>query len=455
MHSLKIKELTSIMSTFKTTVLKNFSNYRLISLIGLSIITAAAVLSINTAPSAHRKEVQLPLITTPHVVLKTLKPAAVIKDIVLPPTYEYTVKKGDTLSEIFAHLNLSQSDVKSIMAADLNSLQIDNLRPNDILRFWVADSGHRLNKVQLQFNVAHMINYTRDKNNNFDVKEITLPGIWREKVITGEIHGSFSLSAQKAGLSYSDIHEIMAIFKDKLNFSLDLKTGDRFDVVTKAKYINNQASGDTEIQAIRIYTNKQQFSAYLSSDGNFYDQHGESLQPAFLRYPTAKRFRISSPFNPHRRHPVTGRIQPHNGVDFAAPTGTPVLATGDGVVTRVTNHPYAGRYVVIKHSANYSTRYLHNSRILVKVGQRVKRGQEIALSGSTGRVTGPHIHYELLVKGKPVNPLTAKIPLAASVSHQQKKAFELDVVQYNRLMQQPLTDQKNDLQLVLNEPKDS
>ena len=443
------------MSTFKTTVLKNFSNYRLISLIGLSIITAAAVLSINTTPSAHRTEVQLPLITTPHVVLKTLKPAAVIKDIVLPPTYEYTVKKGDTLSEIFAHLNLSQSDVKSIMAADLNSLQIDNLRPNDILRFWIADSDHRLNKVQLQFNVAHMINYTRDKNNNFDVKEITLPGIWREKVITGEIHGSFSLSAQKAGLSYSDIHEIMAIFKDKLNFSLDLKTGDRFDVVTKAKYINNQASGDTEIQAIRIYTNKQQLSAYLSSDGNFYDQHGESLQPAFLRYPTAKRFRISSPFNPHRRHPVTGRIQPHNGVDFAAPTGTPVLATGDGVVTRVTNHPYAGRYVVIKYSANYSTRYLHNSRILVKVGQRVKRGQEIALSGSTGRVTGPHIHYELLVKGKPVNPLTAKIPLAASVSHQQKKAFELDVVQYNRLMQQPLTDQKNDLQLVLNEPKDS
>ena len=443
------------MSTFKTTVLKNFSNYRLISLIGLSIITAAAVLSINTTPSAHRTEVQLPLITTPHVVLKTLKPAAVIKDIVLPPTYEYTVKKGDTLSEIFAHLNLSQSDVKSIMAADLNSLQIDNLRPNDILRFWIADSDHRLNKVQLQFHVAHMINYTRDKNNNFDVKEITLPGIWREKVITGEIHGSFSLSAQKAGLSYSDIHEIMAIFKDKLNFSLDLKTGDRFDVVTKAKYINNQASGDTEIQAIRIYTNKQQLSAYLSSDGNFYDQHGESLQPAFLRYPTAKRFRISSPFNPHRRHPVTGRIQPHNGVDFAAPTGTPVLATGDGVVTRVTNHPYAGRYVVIKHSANYSTRYLHNSRILVKVGQRVKRGQEIALSGSTGRVTGPHIHYELLVKGKPVNPLTAKIPLAASVSHQQKKAFELDVVQYNRLMQQPLTDQKNDLQLVLNEPKDS
>ncbi|SMY36442.1 Murein DD-endopeptidase MepM [Photobacterium malacitanum] len=442
------------MSTFKTTVLTNFLNYRFISLIGLSIITAAAVFSINTTPSIHNKEIQLPLVTTPQVVLKTLTPAAVTKDIVLPPTYEYKVKNGDTLSEIFAQLNLPQADVKDIMAADLNSLQIDNLRPNDILRFWVTDSNHRLNKVQLQFNVAHMIDYTREKNNDFSVKEITLPGVWREKVISGEIHGSFSSSAKKAGLSYTDIHEIMAIFKDKLNFDRDLKTGDRFEVVNKAKYVNNQASGDTELQAVRLYTNKQQFSAYLNSDGNFYDQNGESLQRAFLRYPTAKRFRVSSQFNPYRRHPVTGRIQPHNGVDFAAPSGTPVLATGDGVVTRVTNHPYAGRYVVIKHSANYSTRYLHNSRILVKVGQRVKRGQEIALSGRSGRVTGPHIHYEFLVRGKPVNPLTAKIPLAASVSHQQKKEFELDVAQYNRLMRLPLTHQSSDIKVAVNEPKD-
>ncbi|OBU13894.1 peptidase M23 [Photobacterium aquimaris] len=442
------------MSTFKTTVLTNFVNYRFISLIGLSIITAAAVFSINTTPSIHNKEIQLPLVTTPQVVLKSLTPAAVTKDIVLPPTYEYEVKNGDTLSEIFAQLNLPQTDVKDIMAADLNSLQIDNLRPNDILRFWVTDSNHRLNKVQLQFNVAHMIDYTREKNNDFSVKEITLPGVWREKVISGEIHGSFSSSAKKAGLSYTDIHEIMAIFKDKLNFDHDLKTGDRFEVVSKAKYVNNQASGDTELQAVRLYTNKQQFSAYLNSDGNFYDQNGESLQRAFLRYPTAKRFRVSSQFNPYRRHPVTGRIQPHNGVDFAAPSGTPVLATGDGVVTRVTNHPYAGRYVVIKHSANYSTRYLHNSRILVKVGQRVKRGQEIALSGRSGRVTGPHIHYEFLVRGKPVNPLTAKIPLAASVSHQQKKEFKLDVAQYNRLMRLPLTHKSSDIKVAVNEPKD-
>ena len=443
------------MFTLKTTVLTNFVNYRLIGLLGLSIITTAAVLSINTTSSAHHKEVQLPLITTPKVVLNTLTPAAVIKNIILPPTYEYEVKQGDTLSEIFSRLNLPQADVKDIMAADLNSLQIDNLRPNDILRFWVADSNHRLNKVQLQFNVAHTIDYTRDKNNDFDVKEVTLPGVWREKVINGNIHGSFITSAKKAGLSHSEINEILAIFKDKLNFTQDVKAGDRFEIVSKAKYVNDQASGDTELQAIRIYTKKHQYSAYLSSDGNFYDQNGESLQRAFLRYPTTKRFRISSPFNPYRRHPVTGRIQPHNGVDFAAPTGTPVLATSDGVVTRVTNHPYAGRYVVIKHSANYSTRYLHNSRILVKVGQRVKRGQKIALSGSTGRVTGPHIHYELLVRGKPVNPLTAKIPLAASVSHQQKKAFELDVVQYNRLMQQPLPPKESEIQVASNDPKDS
>lgn len=434
------------MSTLKTTILSKFINFRYISLAGISLITVAAVLSINTTSTPHKQtEVQLPISITPEVVLPALSPKAMKKTVNIPPSYEYKIKKGDTLSEIFSRLSIPYSDVQSIMEADLNTLQIDKLKPGNILRFWINESDHQLNKLELEFSLAQRIDYIRTKNGNFDVKEITLPGVWRETVATGTIHGSFSASVRKVGVSHSETQEIMSILKDKLNFSRDLKSGDSFEVVTKRKYIKGQATGDSDLQAIRIYTGKRYITAYLHSDGNFYDENGDSLQRAFLRYPTAKFYRISSPFNPNRVHPVTGRRQPHNGVDFAAPSGTPVLATGDGVVTLVTNHPYAGRYVVIKHSANYSTRYLHNSRILVKKGQHVKRGQEIAISGSTGRVTGPHIHYEFLIRGKAVNPMTAKIPLAASVPRKEKKEFEGEVAKYNTLIKQSLEQDKNQI----------
>lgn len=439
------------MSTFKTTILSKFINSRYITLAGISLLTVAAALSINTSTTQHKPtQVQLPISTTPEVVLKALSPKEMKKTVELPPSYEYKIQKGDTLSEIFDRLSIPYSTIQDIMEADLNTLQIDKLKPGNTLRFWINESDHKLNKLELEFSLAQRIDYIRQKDGSFDVKEITLPGVWHESVATGSIHGSFTASARKAGLSHSEIQEIMSLLKDKVNFNRDLKAGDFFEVVTKRKYIQNHLTGDSELQAIRIYNGKSLISAYLHSDGNFYDQNGESLQRAFLRYPypASKHFRISSPFNPNRVHPVTGRRQPHNGVDFATPSGTPVLATGDGVVTLVTNHPYAGRYVVIKHSANYSTRYLHNSRILVKQGQHVKRGQEIALSGQTGRVTGPHIHYEFLIRGKAVNPMTAKIPLAASVPHKEKKEFELQVAQYNKLMKQALETDKNQIAIV-------
>ncbi|GAL03962.1 cell wall endopeptidase family M23/M37 [Photobacterium aphoticum] len=120
-----------------------------------------------------------------------------------------------------------------------------------------------------------------------------------------------------------------------------------------------------------------------------------------------------------------------------------MLATGDGVVIQTVSHPYAGKYVVIQHGTNYRTRYLHNSRILVKKGQKVSRGQRIALAGATGRVTGPHIHYEFLIRNKPVNPLTAKIPMASSVPSKEKKQFEASVAQYNAMMDKGESNEKS------------
>ncbi|MDW2276950.1 peptidoglycan DD-metalloendopeptidase family protein, partial [Vibrio sp. 1074] len=122
-------------------------------------------------------------------------------------------------------------------------------------------------------------------------------------------------------------------------------------------------------------------------------------------------------------HPVTGRVAPHNGTDFAVPTGTPVVSTGDGTVIMTRKHPYAGNYVVVEHGNKYKTRYLHLSKILVKKGQKVSRGQRIGLSGKTGRVTGPHLHYELIEYGRPVNAMRANIPMASSVPKKEMATF--------------------------------
>ncbi|MCC5854029.1 MAG: peptidoglycan DD-metalloendopeptidase family protein, partial [Alkalimonas sp.] len=177
------------------------------------------------------------------------------------------------------------------------------------------------------------------------------------------------------------------------------------------------------IEGIRLFNRRQQLTAFLHENGQYYDAEGNSLQRAFMRIPLQREFRISSPFNPRRLHPVTRRVSPHNGTDFATPTGTPVLAAADGVVIRVENHPFAGRYIEIQHHGQYKTRYLHLDRALVRNGQRVERGQRIALSGATGRVTGPHLHYELHVNNRPVNPMTANIPLAQPIPDEGRDAF--------------------------------
>ncbi|WP_246201537.1 peptidoglycan DD-metalloendopeptidase family protein [Budvicia diplopodorum] len=133
---------------------------------------------------------------------------------------------------------------------------------------------------------------------------------------------------------------------------------------------------------------------------------------ALLRYPTAQPFKITSEFNPHRVNPVTRRSSPHEGIDFSIPIGSAVVSTGAGEVVIAKFSRSAGNYIVIKHADNYQTQYMHLSKLLVKEGQNIKQGQQIALSGNSGRSTGPHLHYELLVNNKPVNPLAAGMSMA-------------------------------------------
>lgn len=350
------------------------------------------------------------------------------------PTMDYQIEKGDTLSTIFDDLNLGQKVMYQILEADENVLAFDTLMPGNELKFWLNPKNGQLDKLELYYNPAQQVIFSRVDASHFEFKEIQVPGKWVETPIGGEISGSFSSSAIKAGATPAEAYTIVNLLKEKINFSRDLRTGDTFELVRRTQFIDGKPTGNTEISSVRINNRGNVTAIYLFDDGIYYMANGENLQRAFNRYPTKRHYRISSPFNPRRLHPVTGRISPHNGVDFATPVGTPIYATGDGVVTTVKNHRYAGKYVVIKHSNKYSTRYLHLSRYKVHKGQHVKRGQLIAYSGATGRITGPHLHFEFRVYNRPTNPLTVRIPMAKHIAAKDKNKFKKIIARNNKML---------------------
>ncbi|WLD58252.1 peptidoglycan DD-metalloendopeptidase family protein [Salinispirillum sp. LH 10-3-1] len=383
------------------------------------VVAVAAFFTPSSADgTAQPPEDQLAMILAPEAL--SLQPPLGLPG---PTEMRYTVQSGDTLSTIFDRLGLGQTVMYQILGADEAILALDTIRPGQTLWMRFSPENLALEEMELFIHAGNRILYRRVNDTLFEYEELITDGEWHNELVSGEIAGIFYLSAQRAGLSIAETATVTSIFQDRLDFARSIQAGDRFQVVRSVQYVDGEPTGQTRIESARIQRRNQEHSAFLFSDGRYYDSEGQSLARAFMRLPMSRQYRISSSFNPRRVHPVTGRIAPHNGTDFAMPIGTPVLTTGDGVVTRVGNHPFAGRYVEIQHGGQYKTRYLHLDRVLVNRGQTVTRGQRIALSGNTGRSTGPHLHFELHVNGRPVNPMTANIPLAQSVPDEDYPEF--------------------------------
>jgi murein DD-endopeptidase len=358
-----------------------------------------------------------------------------VEEPVRESVQEYLIKDGDTLGAIFTQHQISQTTLHQVMEADEQILALDIIRPGYKLTFSFNEDWS-LGEMELYIHPARQILYRRVDANNFEFEEKIHPGTWVQQTIAGDIRGSFFLSAQRVGLSEAEIANITDLLKTRLNFRREMRLGDTFQVVRTQQFVGEEFTGQSQILGVRILCGKRGYDAFLFSDGKYYDSEGNSLIRAFTRYPFKGTYRLTSSFNPKRRHPVTGRIAPHNGADFGMPTGTAIHAPGDGVVTRTMTHRFAGKYIEIRHNDRYSTRYLHLNKILVRKGQTVKRGDLIARSGNTGRSTGPHLHYEFHINGRPVNPLTAPIPLLASIPKDQRQTFKFKVAELVALMDQ-------------------
>nr|MDT0252277.1 peptidoglycan DD-metalloendopeptidase family protein [Endozoicomonas sp.] len=227
--------------------------------------------------------------------------------------------------------------------------------------------------------------------------------------IGGEIQHSFYASAKAAGLSLSVMSEFANIFQWQLDFSREIHRGDRFDILLE-KVSGDRLADEPRILAAWIYQQRRTLTAIRHSDGGYYTQEGKRLGRSFLRLPFEKEYSVSSGFALSRQHPIVGQIRPHKGTDWAVSVGTPVITAADGIVVEsVVNHPTAGNYIEIQHGRRYVTRYLHLSQLKVKAGQQVRRGDVIGLSGNTGLSTGPHLHYEMYVDGRPVDAMKTQL----------------------------------------------
>ncbi len=335
----------------------------------------------------------------------------------------WVIQAGDTLSGIFSQRNIDVATMNAVLAADQELLALDVLKPGNTLYFEQAPTSGELLSLSLNVHPGKTIHYRRLPDGSFEFAEEIKPSRWQQDVFSAQIRGSFYASASQTGLTDGEILQAQRILEERVNFQRDIHKNDLFEIVLSREMVDAGATGQTRIEAIRLQGAKLAQSAFLHSDGNYYNGNGESLSKAFLRRPTQRNYRVSSPFNLRRLHPVTKRIAPHHGVDFAMPVGTPVLSTGDGVVSRIGNHPYAGRYIEVEHPGHFKTRYLHLSQVQVQRGQRVSRGERIALSGNTGRSTGPHLHFELHVNNRPVDPLTADIPTATRIPANEMPVF--------------------------------
>lgn len=334
--------------------------------------------------------------------------------------FSYTVTRGDKLKDVLEQSGLGSATAKAL---EKKFPQLTNLQAGQQF-YWILDNEGELEYMNWLISEKEEKIFERKGKNQFAVQTIEKQGTWKQDVVKGTISGNFNSSLKEVGLSQRQINQLASGLQWQIATN-KLKKGDRFAILVKREYINGKVTDLGNVEAIHIISGKTSYYAIQADNGRYYSRHGETLGKGFSRHPLQFTPRVSSGFNPRRLHPVTRRVAPHKGVDFAVPSGTPIVAPADGVVEHVAYQANgAGRYIKVRHGGQYTTVYMHLSRSLVKVGQSVKKGERIALSGNTGRSTGAHLHYEFHINGRPVNPMTVKLPGTGSgMPDKERKEF--------------------------------
>ncbi len=348
---------------------------------------------------------------------------AIEKNVIENTWQSVTVKPGDSLALIFSRLGLSPTSLYNIMSLGKEVSKLKKIRPGQLLKFHIEDN--ELLGLKYEMNLTKSLNISSEDNKfKAEVIHIELEKVVKHASTT--INDSLFLSAKRAGLSDNLIMQLVSIYGWDIDFALDIREGDSYTVIYEEQYKNGIKVSDGPIIAAEFVNRNTTLRTvrFTHEDGrvDYYADNGDAMRKAFLRTPV-EFARISSRFNLKRKHPILNKIRAHKGVDYAASTGTPIKATGDGTVAHAGRKGGYGRTVILKHGGKYSTVYAHLHRYAkgVRSGSRVKQGQIIGYVGKSGLATGPHLHYEFRVHGVHRNPLTVKLPKVESIS---KKAID-------------------------------
>lgn len=343
-----------------------------------------------------------------------------------PEWKRYTIKAGDNLAFYFQKAGLDAKSLQEVL--NVNDAQyLKRIFPGQILGFQISNSG----KLQtLQFDVDPLTTLVVQRKENGLLSSHVEEKPVEKRIAFGgsKISDSLFLAGKNAKLDDALIMELANVFAYDIDFALDIQPNDHFKVLYEEYFVNGVKVGNGPIVAAEFVNNGKQYQAirYTDSSGqsSYYSPSGQSLKKAFIRTPV-QYTRISSHFNLARHHPVLHKIRAHKGVDYAAPTGTPVKAAGQGKVLFVGKKGGYGNTIILQHGSKYTTLYGHLSRFTknLKAGMSVKQGQIIGHVGSTGLASGPHLHFEFRVDGVHHNPLTVALPLADGITGKTKSQF--------------------------------
>ncbi len=375
----------------------------------------------------------------PQTVFDTAGQKTVVEEIALPNLAKTSglsaavfwrnerVQRGDTVAELLHRLNVEDSAATNYLLKNKDAEPLRKLSVGKEVQSEIAADGSLL-ALRFLSNNGNQIVIAKSGNS---YKTSTLPVQLEQRMVvrTGEIKSTLYAATDAAGLAEPVANQLAEIFGGDIDFHRDLRKGDKFSVVYEMTYSNGEAIRSGRILAAEFINQGHAYRTFYFQTapgvGDYYTPDGKSMRKAFLRSPI-EFSRVSSGFTTSRFHPVLNKWRAHKGVDYAAPIGTKVKATADGVVALIGQQSGYGNVVMVNHQGRYTTVYGHLSRFTngLRRGQHVSQGDIIGYVGMTGLATGPHLHYEFKINGTQHDPLRVALPDAAPIRAEQKTAFQ-------------------------------
>lgn len=335
------------------------------------------------------------------------------------------IKSGETLFDIFKKYELDAKELFKMREASASLHRLRDLYPSRPYKI-ILDARNQINSFTYWINDDTVLNITNTEE-GFCAEKTVVQYEKRIEYIGGAIKDNLvsSIGSENGGLLLA--LQLSDIFAWDIDFTTDIRNNDIYKIAVEGLYVDSKFKKYGDIVAAEFINNGQIFRAYryeINGKADYYNEEGKSMRKAFLKAPLNFR-RISSFFSKGRKHPILKIYRPHHGIDYAAPTGAPVSLAGDGKVVFAGNKGQYGKLVIVRHRNGYETYYGHLSKIAkgIRTGRHAEQGQIIGYVGSTGLATGPHLHYEMRVNNKPVNPLSIKIPHGKSVPEKMMADF--------------------------------